>query len=348
MNCGGLCKQDNPTVGHWLDNGWIDPILAKMADFPEVPKVAYGQALRPWRLGSEQGALFDPILIQSCADNDPMNCCGTPIHGAIKMFEKIQAAGNSRTANSEVNTSLFEDSYSDKVNSSQTSQVASWRNDQARFNLDGDSKMLSVPSLQLVDFSSPTRTETRLDTQSELAQAPTDAEQRSSKMMENLTKYADDNKLTVSNLDAVGINNINQSFQRVVDNCPKNGDVKQTESGGQLTGFTTIGPHGESIPTKTGETVDRYYKNEDGFKCHARTINTIGAVGELERVMETKNHTKIYLYNQLPANGEIRIDVLLPDGKSGCQMNVQTKQLKEVLNRIKQAEKEQITARQTV
>jgi len=255
------------------------------------------------------------------------------------MFDNIQTVNNAETGNSDINFNLFEDyqSASDKTGS----QSTNWTNDGTRFNVSGDST--NIPSLQLIDYAALTPKELQASNESDLAQAPTEMERRSAKMLEDLTKYASDKNLTFSNLDAVGVNNVKQSLQRVVDNCPKNGDEKQTETGGQLTGLTSFGPNGQRVPVRTGQTIDRYQKNEEGIYCHTRTVNTMGARGDAERVMETENHTKIYMYNQIPANGEVRIDVLLPDGKSGCQINVKTNQLKEVLNRIKQTDREQTT-----
>lgn len=265
------------------------------------------------------------------------------------MFDNVQSASNSRTNNSDLNLNLFEGSYGASESSQGESsmgntisqadnRLTNWTNDGTRFNLGGDS--LHVPSLYLTDFADPTFDKLQAwDNGTDLAQAPTDKEQQSARVLDALTKYAGDNNLAVSNLDAVGVNTFTQAWQRVFDNCPKDGQVKETVTGGQLTGQTTVGADGRRIPSTTGESVDRYYKNDDGFYYHTHTVNTMNTPGDLERVMETANHTKVYVYNQLPANGEVRIGVILPDGKSGVQINAQSSQLKEVLKRINEAEK---------
>jgi hypothetical protein len=262
------------------------------------------------------------------------------------MFDNIQTVDNTIKASEDAHGNMLEDSYryNDKVSSSSLTGSQS-SNDRTLLNRDDSKSQFSVPPLELFDPTQLAPQERQFSSEYELAQTPTEKEVRSAKMLEDLGKFAADNKLTISNLDAVGIKNISEVWQRVFDNCPKKvGETKVTETGGQLTGQTSFGPSGERVSSKTGQISDRYFKNEDGFSCHARTVNTIGAGGEFERVMETENHTKIYLNNQIPADGRVRIDVLMPDGKSGCQLDVQSSQLKEVLKLIRQSEKMPITS----
>ncbi len=256
------------------------------------------------------------------------------------MFDNIQAVDNTITTSSDAHGNLFEDSYllNDKFeNSSLTGRQSS--NENTYLNRDDSNNRFSVPPLELFDPKQLAPQERQFETEYECAQTGNEKEIRSAKMLEDLSKFAAEKKLSILNLDAVGIKNVNEFWQRVYDNCPKKvGETKFSETGGQLTGLESFGPNGERIPAKTGQTCDRYFKSDDGFSCHARTVNTMGAVGELERVIETENHTKIYLNNQLPADGNVRMDVLMPDGKSGCQLEIQSSQLKEVLRLIKQSE----------